>query len=193
MLDRAHRPGTIRDVDAATAPRLESWLDTHQVCTHHRRTAAVEPAELWSAASSVRIAETHTLGRLVRWRIPGLSTDQTFHAMLRAYPFTVLEEGEAHSISGLCGKIWTLARDYPRLAGPEDFRTWSEPGTVRVLFAHWVVPTEGGAELFSEARVQPVDRAASLRLKALWAVIGGFERLVGAEALTIAARKAERA
>lgn len=180
-------------MDAVTAPSLETWLDRHQVRTHHRRAAAAEPDELWSAACNVCISKTHALGRLVRWRIPGVRTDQTFFEMFRDYPFTLLEEGEAHSISGLCGKIWTLARDYPRLAGPEDFRTWAEPGTVRVLFAHWVVPTENGAELFSEARVEPVDRAASLRLKALWAVIGGFERLVGAEALTIAARVAERA
>jgi hypothetical protein len=46
-------------------------------------------------------------------------------------------------------------------------------------------------ELFSEARVDPVDRSAALRLRALWTVIGGFERLVGAEALTIAARRAQ--
>jgi hypothetical protein len=179
-------------VDAATEPRLESWLDTYQVRTAHRRAAAAEPAELWSAARNVCMCDTHALGRLVRWRIPGVSTDQTFLEMFREYPFTLLEEGEAHSVSGLCGKIWTLARDYPRLGGPEDFRTWAEPGTVRVLFAHWVVPTAGGAELLSEARVAPVDRAAALRLRALWTVIGRFERLVGAEALTMAAREAER-
>jgi hypothetical protein len=179
-------------VDAATAPRLEHWLDGHTVCTHHRRGAAAAPAELWAAARAVRLADTHALNRVVRWRIPGVKADQTFDAMLRAYPFTLLEEGETHSLSGLCGKIWTLARDYPRLDGAEDFRAWSEPGTVRVLFAHWVQPAANGrAELFSEARVEPIDRHARMRLRALWTVIGGFERLVGAEALTIAARRAE--
>jgi hypothetical protein len=178
-------------VEAATAPRLEDWLDSHSVCTHHRRRAAADPAELWAAARGVRISEARGLGRVVRWRIPGLRTDQTFDAMFRSYPFTLLDEGETFSVSGLCGKIWTLARDYPRLAGPEDFRSWDERGTVRVLFAHWVLPSDGGSELFSEARVEPVDRAAALRLRALWTVIGGFERLVGAEALTIAARRAQ--
>jgi hypothetical protein len=179
-------------VDAATAPPLEDWLDGHSVRTHHRRDAAVPPGELWAAARAVRLADTHALNRLVRWRIPGTRADQTFDAILRAYPFTLLEEGETHSISGLCGKIWTLARDYPRLAGAEDFRSWDEPGTVRVLFAHWVVAgADGRSELFSEARVEPVDRHAKMRMRALWTVIGGFERLVGAEALTVAARRAE--
>jgi hypothetical protein len=178
-------------VDAAIAPRLEDWLPSHQVRTSHQRAADVDPAVLWDAARRVCVSETRSLGRLVRWRIPGLRTNQTFLEMFRAYPFTLLDEGETFSVSGLCGKIWTLARDYPRLEGPEDFRTWGEPGTVRVLFAHWVVPSDGGAKLFSEARVEPVDRAAALRLRALWTVIGGFERLVGAEALTIAVRQAQ--
>jgi hypothetical protein len=178
-------------VDAATAPRLEDWLPSHQVLTRHQRAAPVDPAALWDAARQVCISETRSLGRLVRWRIPGVRTNQTFMEMFRAYPFTLLDEGATFSLSGLCGKIWTLARDYPRLDGPEDFRNWAEPGTVRVLFGHWVVPSDDGAVLFSEARVDPVDRAAAMRLRALWTVIGRFERLVGAEALTIAARLAQ--
>ena len=63
-------------------------------------------------------------------------------------------------MSGLCGRIWTLPRDYPRLDGPDAFRAWDEPGTVRVLFAHWVEPDgDGGSAIVSEARVAPVDRA----------------------------------
>jgi hypothetical protein len=112
--------------------------------------------------------------------------------MFREYPFTLLDAGETWSVSGLCGRIWTLARDYPRLDGPDDFRAWNERGTVRVLFAHWTQPLpRGGAELISEARVDPVDATARVRLKALWTVIGPFERLVGAEPLTVATRRAE--
>ena len=95
-------------------------------------------------------------------------------------------------ITGLCGRIWTLARDYPRLPGPDAFAGWDEPGTVRVLLAHWVCEAgDGRAELVSEARVAPVDARSALRLRALWAVIGRFDRLVGAEPLELAARRAE--
>ena len=65
---------------------------------------------------------------------------------------------------------------------------------MRVLFAHWTEPGEDGrSTLVSEARVDPVDATARLRMKALWTVIGPFERLVGAEPLTVAAKRAERA
>jgi hypothetical protein len=172
-------------------PDLDAFLPHPAVRTRHARTAGADADALWRAASEVRLTDTRALGRVVRWRIPGTAAGQTYDAMFRGYPFTLLDEGPRHSVSGLCGRIWTLARDYPRLAGPEDFRSWDERGTVRVLFAHWVLPSDGGSELFSEARVEPVDRAAALRLRALWTVIGGFERLVGAEALTIAARRAQ--
>jgi hypothetical protein len=79
------------------------------------------------------------------------------------------------------------------LEGADAFRAWAQPGTVRVLFAHWIEPgADGRNALLSEARVAPVDRAAALRLRALWALMGPFERLIGGEALARAARRAER-
>jgi hypothetical protein len=112
--------------------------------------------------------------------------------MLADYPFVVLDEGERWSLSGLCGRIWTLSRDYPRLSGPDAFREWDEPGTVRVAFAHWVEPDgEGRSAIVSEARVAPVDRSAEVRLRSLWVLVGVFERLIGAELLALAAARAE--
>jgi hypothetical protein len=170
--------------------RLDAWLPEPVVRTHHRRTAAAKADALWRTANGVRLSDTRTLGRLVRWRIPGLQAELSYGELFRDYPFTVLDEGERHLLAGLCGRIWTLARDYPHLDGPDAFARWDEPGTVRVLFGHWVEPADGGSALVSEARVQPVDRTASLRLRALWKVIGPFERLVGAEAITAAVRRA---
>ena len=171
---------------------LDHWLGQPAIRTHHRRSAAVPDDELWRAAQALRLEDTRALGPLVRWRIPGTPAGQSFGELFRTYPFTVLEEHEQVLISGLCGRIWTLARDYPVLDGAGEFRDWKESGTVRVIFAHWTAPLgDGRAELVSEARVQPVDRSAARRLRALWAVVGPFERLVGAEALTAAVRRAE--
>jgi hypothetical protein len=172
---------------------LDHWLPDPAVRTRHRRRSSAEPERLWKAAASMRLADARSLGRLVRWRIPGVRDDQTFRELLAHYPFCVLDEGERWSISGLCGRIWTLQRDYPRLAGPEEFRGWDDPGTARVLLAHWVEPDGDGSTIVSEARVAPVDRRAALRLRSLWVVIGVFERLIGGEALAVAAERAERA
>lgn len=172
--------------------RLDSWLASPTVRIHHERTARADADTLWAAAGRVRLRDTRRLGRLVRWRIPGLDPRLTYHDLFRDYPFVVLEEDDRMLISGLAGRIWTLARDYPRLDGPDDFATWNTRATVRVLLGHWVRETgDGVAALVSEARVEPVDHAAAIRLRALWSVVGPFQRLVGAEPLTLAARAAE--
>jgi hypothetical protein len=172
---------------------LDAWLPDPQVRGRHRRSARATPEELWRAAQTVRVADAPVLGRAVRWRIPGTSPETSFRDLLRSYPFAALAEGERWSVSGLCGRLWTLRRDYPELRGPDDFLGWREPGTTRVLIAHWVEPDrDGGAALCSESRVSPVDASAATRLRALWAVVGGLERLIGGEALTAAARRAER-
>ncbi len=172
--------------------RLDHWLAYPQVRTRHHHHSAAPAQRLWAAAHDVRLADTRTLGRLVRWRIPGTPEQQTFRGVLAEYPFVVLDEGEGWSLSGLCGRIWTLARDYPKLHGPDDFLTWSEPCSVRVLFGHWVEPDgDHGSVIHSEARVAAVDRAAAARLRSLWLVISVFERLIGAEPFAVAAARAE--
>lgn len=175
-----------------TADRLDAWLPTATIRTQHRRSSAAPPDRLWESARSVKLADARTLGRVVRWRIPGTDAGATFDQLLRGYPFMLLEEGEHLLVSGLCGRIWTLARDYPQLAGPAAFRDWRETGTVRVVIANWLEPLpDGRTEIVSEARVAAVDRTAALRLRALWVIIGPFDHLVGAEGLTVAARRAE--
>jgi hypothetical protein len=172
---------------------LDDWLPRPAVRTRHRHEAAADPAALWAAASTVRLDEAGTLGRVVRWRIPGVPGDQTFRAMFAREPFTVLAEGEDWSVSGLVGRIWTMRRDYPRVAGAEEFAAWERAGTARVLFAHWVEPAgDGRSALVSEGRAAPIGRRAAVRLRGLWTVVAPFERLIGGEALALAARRAER-
>jgi hypothetical protein len=177
---------------AVTSDDLDGWLPEPEIRIRHRRSAAADPDALWTAARGVRLDQTRTIGRLVRWRIPGVPADQSFAGLLAHDPFTVLSEGERWSISGLCGRIWTLARDYPRIDGPRAYRCFDEPRSVRVLFAHWVEEAEDGrSTLVSEARVAPTDGFAAARLRALWLVVGPFERLIGAEPLSLAVARAQ--
>lgn len=175
-----------------TSDELDRWLPRPAVRVTHRREARAPAAVLWSAAQGVRLRDTRLLGPLVHWRIPGLGTDPTYHELFRSQPFTPLFEDEHVLLSGLCGRIWTLRRDYPRLADPEEFLRWSEPGTVRVLYANWVEPAGAGrSALVSETRVAPVDRQGRIGLLAVRPLIAASQHLIGSEPLTIAVRRAE--
>ena len=50
--------------------------------------------------------------------------------------------------------------------------------------------TTRAAAIVSESRVEPVDRGARWRMRALWSTVGHFQRLIGGEALTTAASRA---
>jgi hypothetical protein len=145
---------------------LDAWLPEPQLRTRHRPRATTGADQLWRAAGNLRIRDAPVFGKAVRWRIPGTAPDLTFRDLLRCYPFVVIGEGERWSVSGLCGRIWTLQRDYPHLSGLEEFRAWDEPGTVRVLIAHWIEPDgDGRSVLVSEARIKPTDRLAAIRMR----------------------------
>ena len=127
-----------------TPPDLDRWVAKPAIRVSHRRRSAVAPDRLWEAAQSVTLRETSVLGRLIRWRIPGISADISFEELFRNPPFLVLHETERVLVSGLVGRIWTLRRDYPQPASAEEYLDFSQRGTARVVFAHWVQPDPDG-------------------------------------------------
>lgn len=168
------------------APDLDRWLPDPGLRVAHRRPSDAPPEQLWHAARAVRLSDTATLGRLIRWRIPSSPREARFDELFRTPPFVVLEEGETALVSGLVGPIWTIRRDYPRLSHPDEFARWRQPGTARVLFANWVA---GGA-LHSETRVQAFGSQGRLGLTAIRPLVAAFGGLVGSEGIDAAVRRA---
>jgi len=159
-----------------------------------RRDRSAAGQERWSCAQQVRLRDAGRLGRLVRWRVPGLAPELSFGEMFRSEPFVVLrEEPGTYLVSGLVGRIWTLRRDYPRLTDPEEFMEWSRRGTARVLFANWVSSADGGAVLTSEARVDAFGVQGRLGVRAVRPLVRAFGPLVGSEGIAAAVRLAEGA
>ena len=150
--------------------RLDAWLPEPVVRTHHRRTAAVDAGRAVArgqrrCACPTRARSGGSCAGASRASTAGL----TYGELFRAYPFTVLDEGERHLLAGLCGRIWTLARDYPRARRAGGVR-----GLGRARHRARAVRPLGRAGRRRQRRwsarraSQPVDRTASLRLRALW-------------------------
>ena len=176
----------------SAAPDLDTWLSDPALRVSHRRESSVSAAELWQAAREIRLSDTALLGRLVRWRIPGLARNEGYDDLFRQPPFLVLEEGDHALVSGLVGRIWTLRRDYPELTSPDEFANWSQGGTARVVIANWAVERPGGGSaLVAEARVEPVGAQGRLGVAAVRPVVRAFQNLVGSDGISAAVRRAE--
>ncbi len=177
----------------SAAPDLDKWLPDPALRVFHQRASSVPAARLWEAAQAVRLADTTILGRIVRWRIPGLARDLAYDDLFRQPPFMVLEEGEHALVSGLVGRIWTPRRDYPALGSAEEFADWSKGGTARVVIANWAVDRDGGGStLAAEARVEPVGVQGRVGVAAVRPVVRTFQNLVGSDGINAAVRRAER-
>ncbi len=173
-------------------PELDRWIEAPALRVAHQRESQASPAQLWTAAQTVRVSDTAVLGRLVRWRIPGLAADVRFDELFREPPFMVLESGESSLVSGLVGSIWTLRRDYPRLATVDEFREWSKRGTARVVIANWVASRPGGgAVIAAEARVQAIGNQGRIGVAAVRPIVRAFQQLVASEGIAAAVRRAE--
>ncbi len=174
-------------------PDLDKWLPNPALRVTHRRESSASAEDLWQAARATRLSDTALLGRLVRWRIPGLGREVGFDELFRQPPFMVLEEAEHMLVSGLVGRIWTVRRDYPQLGSAEEFRSWSRGGTARVVIANWVQPSGGDRwALAAEARVQPIGARGRVGVGAVRPVVRTFEHLVGSDGINAAVRRAER-
>jgi hypothetical protein len=175
-------------------PDLDAWLPNPSIRVSQRRRSSASAERLWEAAQSVRLSDARRLGRLVRWRIPGLAPDIAFGEMFRAPPFVVLDEEPGRVlVSGLVGRIWTLRRDYPELTDPEEFRAWHTSGTARVVLANWI--SEAGdhrAEINAEARVEAIGAQGRVGVAAVRPLVRAFGSLIGSDGIELAARRAEQ-
>lgn len=159
----------------------------------HRRESAADADRLWEAAQRVRVADVGLLGRLVRWRIPGVPAEMSFDQVFRSQPFIVLDDGDGQSlVSGLVGRIWTLRRDYPKLREPNDYRSWEVSGTAKVLFANWVEPLPADrSALCMEARVRGIGAKGRVGVAAVRPLVSRFQQLIATEGIQAAVRLAE--
>jgi hypothetical protein len=174
-------------------PDLDTWLPSPSVQISHRRQSSAPPARVWSAAQGMRLSDTRVLGRLVRWRIPDTPAAISFDELFRDQPFLVLCDGEGALVSGLVGRIWTLRRDYPELAGEREYLEWSESGTAKVMFANWVEPDgANGSLLRSETRVQAFGVQGRIGVASVRPMIGAFQQLIWSDAMAAAVRRAEQ-
>ena len=166
--------------------------DPH-IRVRHARASRVSPADLWDAALELRLTETPTMRRLIRWRLGSHApaADTTYRELFRSGIFMLLEEGDLFSVSGVAGRIWHPSGDYARLESPADYREYDRPGTAKVALLTCVREHEGGSQIVSESRVEVHGLRTRMMFRGFWTMIWPFSRYVPHEVLAAAVRRAE--
>jgi hypothetical protein len=174
-------------------PSLDNWLPDYQVRTVQRRASRAAPDELWDAAERVRIRDTRVLRPVIGARLgphaPPLDT--TFRELFRTDIFTLLEEGDRYSISGVAGSLWAPRGEYARFESAADYRQYEQPGRAKAAVMTSVREHERGSEIVAEIRVWCTDRRAEMRFRSVWLLVAPFMRFVRMDLLRTATRRAE--
>jgi hypothetical protein len=171
----------------------EDWVPKTHAHVRHARRSSAGADDLWQAARGVRLNDTPRLHRLVRWRLGGNAPPggTTFEDFFRSGVFTLLEEGERYTVSGVAGRIWSPSGDYERFEAAADYMEYDRRGIAKVVLAISVHERDGGSEIVSDARVWLADRRAQVVFRPFWTVVSPFSRFIGSEGLAAAVRRAE--
>jgi hypothetical protein len=175
------------------ATSLDTWLPDYHVRAVHRRASRATPDELWDAAEHTRIRDTRMLRPLIGARLgphapPG---ETTFRELFRTDIFTLLEEGDHYSISGVAGCLWAPRGEYAHFESAADYRQYEEPGRAKAAVLTQVREHPRGSEIVTEIRVWCTDRRAEMRFRSVWLLVSPFLRFVRMELLRAVARRAE--
>ena len=148
---------------------------------------------MWEEANEVEVDDARALRPVIAWRLGRHlpSPDVTFRELFRTGIFTLLEEGECYSISGVAGRIWSPSGPFARFESAADYRKYEEPGTAKAVILTHVEEHERGARIGIDTGVRCLDRGAWLRFMPVWAAVAPFSRLIEGEILRTVARRAE--
>ena len=160
----------------------------------NRRASRATPDELWEAAEHTRLRDTRVLRPLIGARLGPHAppADTTFRKLFRTDIFTLLEEGERYSISGVAGCLWAPRGEYAHFESAADYRQYEKPGRAKAAVLTEVREHSRGSEIVSEIRVWCTDRRAEVRFRSVWMIVSPFMRFVGLDLLRTVARRAER-
>jgi hypothetical protein len=172
---------------------LDNWLPDYQVRTVQRRVSRAAPDALWDAAERIRIRDTRVLRPVIGARLGPHAppADTTFRELFRTDIFTLLEEGDRHSISGVAGCLWAPRGDYARFESAADYKEYEQPGRAKAAVLTQVREHERGSEIEAEIRVWCTDRRAEVRFRSVWLLVAPFMRFVRLDLLRTIARRAE--
>ena len=160
-----------------------------------RRESRATPDRLWESAARTRIRDTRMLRPLIGARLGphAPAADATFRELFSTGIFTLLEEGDRYSISGVAGCLWAPRGEYAHFESAADYRQYAPPGRAKAAVMTLVRGHARGSEIVTEIRVWCTDRRAEMRFRPVWMFVSPFFRFVRMDLLRGVTRRAEAA
>jgi hypothetical protein len=180
---------------------IDDWLPSFDESEFHTREVAAEPAEVASALRELRSGDLRLTGLLMGIRtLPALvsgrrrpRTDRPLIEGVLAAGFVMLDERPGEQIVlGVAGRPWRPRGDgLDAIDGPEQFRDYDRPGSVRCAwdFVLEPAPRGGGTLVATETRIAGTDAAGTRTFRRYWRLVQPGSALIRRDILRAVARR----
>jgi hypothetical protein len=181
---------------------IDEWMPSFDESEFHSREVAAPAPAVEAAVRSLEPGELRLTGLLMGLRtLPGRLTGRA--SPVRTGPlldgvlsmgFVVLGERPGEQLLlGVAGRPWRPRGDgLDSLDGPEAFRAYRRPGSVRCTWDFVLAPAGRGTLLSTETRIAGTDPAGTRTFRRYWRLVMPGSALIRRDMLRAAARRAER-
>lgn len=167
---------------------IERLMPQYQFSEKHQLLTAAQPAALLDAVLQPGVSDDPWARRFIQLReLPdrlrgalGGHSHLSTQAPFGIDNFTLLgRDGDREIALGLVGKFWQADYGQVRMAGPDHFAAFNEPGFAKLVLNFSTRPDAGGGTwLHTETRVFCNDRASTLRFTPYWWLIRPVSGLI---------------
>jgi hypothetical protein len=169
---------------------LDDWLATFDIGEYHETRVAAAAEHALGAVFTTDVAPdpvTRALFRLRGISRRGVLGDAAF------LPGAIeLERTPTCWVVGLAGRPWRRRGALVTFPDAASWQAFAEPGYVRMAFAFWSEPADGGSRLATETRIAATDAESLRAFRRYWLLVGPFSALIRRLWLAAARRSAER-
>jgi hypothetical protein len=180
---------------------IDDWMPTYDENELHSKQIAATPAAVERAIRALKPADLPLTRILMGLRtLPALLTGRRRPRGLslpllegvQALGFVILEERAGEQIVlGAAGRFWQPRGDgVDSLDGPEAFRGYDRPGSVRAAWDFVLTPVAGGTRLSTETRIAGTDRDGTRTFRRYWRLVHPGSALIRIDMLRAVARAA---
>jgi hypothetical protein len=181
---------------------IDEWLPSFDESEFHSREIAAPPAVVEAAVRSLEAGDLRLTGLLMSIRtLPGRLTGRPRAVRpgrlldgVLSMGFVLLGERPGEQlVLGVVGRPWRPRGDgLDSISGPDDFRAYDRPGSVRAAWDFVLAPTSRGTRLSTETRIAGTDAAGTRIFRRYWRLVMPGSALIRRDLLRAVARRAEQ-
>jgi hypothetical protein len=178
---------------------IDDWLPRYDENEFHAKEIAATPAAVETALRALKPGDLPLTGLLMGLRtLPARLTGRRRQRApsrpllegVQSMGFVMLDERPGEQmVLGVAGKFWRPRGDgVDSLDGPEAFRDYARPGSVRAVWDFVLEPVAGGTRLSTETRIAGTDADGTRTFRRYWRIVHPGSALIRLEMLRAIAR-----